>query len=310
MSRRSRQFAVSVVLLVCGLLATACGNNRAEGVVDWGVGPVKFSLNSSGKIDVSAQKRWVTPLGTFSAGGKVGREAGDSEIILVIRHRTPGGVVDDAYRVPTSADVRILVNGRTELGIRGRTVTVDASNGDIKEISLVGVTWLMPDLRGDSLQTAQSRLENMTDGALSYSSTYDASGRGDSVTFDALWTVCSQSIPPGATVTADSYVGLGIVSTSLSCPDASPAPTAAVWTMPSLIGVNVEDAHDQLAELSNDQIELINMHDASGAGNDPSVSSDWKVCSQRPVPRSTVTAATPIQFGVIETERPCPAVAW
>ncbi len=275
--------------------------------VDWSAGPIKFSLSSNGDIEISGQRQWVTPMGTFSVGEEHGDE--DGMLVLIIRHLRGPDPVDDVYTVPTSADVLIKVEGRTEIGIRGRTIVIDAIEAEIREITLTGVVWRMPDLVGADFQGAQDELDNLTNGIVSWTSAYDASGRARPVWWDVEWKVCTQSIPPGQQITAGSVIGFGIVKDNEDCPDGSVL-RSLVWTVPSFVGMPLDEADDELQRLTSGVIDSANTHDATGAGRSQSSTADWVVCSQMPLPLSTATAHTPVEFGVVERGTACPATVY
>jgi hypothetical protein len=304
----SRRAVAALTVLVSVLMSSACTTSNTP-VVNWSLGPITLSLSANGEIEISGQKQFVTQIGTFSFGEKYSGEAGASALILVIRHKRGTEVVDDVYKVPTSADVQIDVDGKTQLGIKGRTITLDATLAKIDNIVLTGVTWIMPDLRGVGFQEAQDRLGELTQDAVSYTSAYDASGQGRAQRWDLNWKVCTQSIPPGTPITADSIIGFGVVLTDEYCPDGS-APSAAVWTMPSEINKGLDQANSDLQELTSGAIAGADTHDATGAGQSQYYDANWVVCYQTPAPGSTITSATSIEFGVVARGSPCPATPY
>ena len=298
---------VAPLVLLAALLTTACAPPKGV-TIDWSVGPIKFSLSPDGTVDVSGQRQWVTAVGTFSVGQAPG-VAGDDKLVLVIRHQKDSAPVDDVFTVPTTADVLVDLDGRTQVGIRGRTITLDATQAQIREITLKGVVWQMPDLRGRDFAAAQDELEKRTDGVVSYRSAYDATGRARYVMFAGDWKVCTQSVPPGGQVTADSAIGFGIVKDDETCPDGLPV-VPPIWVMPSFVGKPLDEADTELNRLSGGTIAAANTHDATGAGRSPYFTEGWVVCSQTPLPTSTIVPGTPIEFGVVGDGEPCPATAY
>ncbi len=78
--------------------------------------------------------------------------------------------------------------------------------------------WTMPDLVGETLQDAQDRIQDVTDGAVLISRSHDLIGHDRSQVLDRNWRVCTQNIAPGAALTADSAVDFGVVRLDETCP--------------------------------------------------------------------------------------------
>lgn len=307
-ARTGHRVFVAFAIAVSALVLSACTATK-DAVIDWSLGPVQLSFAPDGRIQIAGQAAWVTPIGRFSVGKQFTGEAGESELILDIRHLVDGEPVDDVYKVPTSADVKIDMEGRVQLGLHGRKVLVDATGASVREIVLTGVTWQMPDFTGTNLQDAQGRLEEFTSNAVSYTSTYDASGRGRSQTWDADWKVCTQSVPPGHPITADSTVGFGVVETDEECPNGS-VPTPVLWTLPAFAGKSLQSANGELQKLTAGAIESAHTHDATGAGKSQYTEAEWIVCYQMPSPGSIITAATPVEFAVVARDTRCPTTPY
>lgn len=80
-------------------------------------------------------------------------------------------------------------------------------------------SWSMPDLRGEDLQAAQDAIQALTDDAIWYTGSHDATGRGRHQWLDRDWQVCTQSVAPGRTITSDSKIDFGVVRVQTeSCP--------------------------------------------------------------------------------------------
>ncbi len=89
-------------------------------------------------------------------------------------------------------------------------------------------------------------------------------------------------------------------------PTATPAPEgAATWTMPNLVGANLQDAQDAIQSLTGNAIFFTKSHDATGAGRHQIFDRDWKVCSQNVRPGTTITADTAIDFGAAKVDERC-----
>ncbi len=83
------------------------------------------------------------------------------------------------------------------------------------------------------------------------------------------------------------------------------APTATSWTMPNLVGHNLQDAQDAIQALTGDAIFLTKSHDATGAGRHQILDRDWKVCSQNVRTGAKITVDTPIDFGAAKLGERC-----
>jgi hypothetical protein len=78
--------------------------------------------------------------------------------------------------------------------------------------------WEMPDLVGETLQDAQDRIQDLTDGAVLISTSHDLTGQDRNQVLDRNWQVCSQNIAPGEPLTTDSEVDFGVVKLEEPCP--------------------------------------------------------------------------------------------
>jgi len=80
-------------------------------------------------------------------------------------------------------------------------------------------SWIMPDLRGTDLQTAQDAIQSLTDDGIWFTDSHDATGQGRGQWFDRDWQVCDQNVAPGTRITADSDINFGVVRRDVeSCP--------------------------------------------------------------------------------------------
>ena len=77
----------------------------------------------------------------------------------------------------------------------------------------------MPDLTGEDLQTAQDAIQSLTDDAIFYTSSHDASGQGRHQILDRDWQVCTQNVAPGDKITSDTDIDFGVVRVDVEqCP--------------------------------------------------------------------------------------------
>jgi hypothetical protein len=102
------------------------------------------------------------------------------------------------------------------------------------------------------------------------------------------------------------------VPTSASVPTAAPTPTSVptvstvkTWTMPNLVGANLQDAQDAIQSLTDNAIFLTKSHDATGGSRQQLLDRDWKVCSQNVRPGTKITSDTAIDFGAAKLDERC-----
>jgi hypothetical protein len=78
-------------------------------------------------------------------------------------------------------------------------------------------SWTMPDLVGSGLQDAQNSIQRLTNYGIAITTSHDATGAGRMQVVDRNWTVCSQNVPPGETITSSSRIDFGVVKVDESC---------------------------------------------------------------------------------------------
>ncbi|OMC38996.1 hypothetical protein A5740_02850 [Mycobacterium sp. GA-1841] len=101
-------------------------------------------------------------------------------------------------------------------------------------------------------------------------------------------------------VVAAVTVGVAVVLS----PVASAEPS---WTMPNLIGQDLQGAQDAIQSLTHGEVWFSSSTDLTGKGRAQISDRNWQVCSSTPPPGSKFSASTEIDFGVvrIDTEE-CP----
>ncbi len=79
------------------------------------------------------------------------------------------------------------------------------------------------------------------------------------------------------------------------------------WTMPNLIGKDLQGAQDAIQSLTNGLVWYSGSTDLTGKGRNQIVDRNWVVCTSTPPPGATFTTSTNVSFGVvrIDTEK-CP----
>jgi hypothetical protein len=79
------------------------------------------------------------------------------------------------------------------------------------------------------------------------------------------------------------------------------------WTMPNLVGKDLQGAQDAIQSLTHDAVWLSTSTDLTGKGRAQIVDRNWIVCSSTPAPGATFTATTAIDFGVVRDTETCPS---
>ena len=85
--------------------------------------------------------------------------------------------------------------------------------------------------------------------------------------------------------------------------DKAAAPAAEVFTMPSLVGKNLQLSQDKLQALGS---YLMDQTDAAGLGRIQVWDSNWHVCTQNPAPGKTVPVDTLVTLSSVKLAEQCP----
>ena len=88
---------------------------------------------------------------------------------------------------------------------------------------------------------------------------------------------------------------------------AGPANADQSWTMPNLVGKDLQGAQDAIQSLTHDAVWLSTSTDLTGKGRAQIVDRNWTVCSSTPAPGATFTTTTAIDFGVVRDTETCPS---
>jgi hypothetical protein len=93
-------------------------------------------------------------------------------------------------------------------------------------------------------------------------------------------------------------------------PTTAPAPASGragkQWTMPNLVGRNLQEAQDAMQKLTGDPLFLTTSHDATGRNRHQVLDRDWKVCSQSIAAGTTFVLNAVIDFGAVKQSESCP----
>lgn len=78
------------------------------------------------------------------------------------------------------------------------------------------------------------------------------------------------------------------------------------WNMPNEVGVNLQQAQNDIQKLTGNLIFFTSSHDVSGQGRHQILDRDWKVCSQNIPAGSPITIGSKIDFGAVKLAETCP----
>jgi beta-lactam-binding protein with PASTA domain len=116
---------------------------------------------------------------------------------------------------------------------------------------------------------------------------------------------CAQGTEPG-TVTVTStrvLVTGGSGAGSVTATRASKVPRQ--WTMPNLVGSNLQQAQDQIQKVTGNPVFVTRSHDATGRKRNQVADSNWKVCTQNVPAGTAFQHDTVIDFGAVKLEESC-----
>lgn len=101
-------------------------------------------------------------------------------------------------------------------------------------------------------------------------------------------------------------IGGGLMALALGLGMAPVAQADPSWTMPNLVGRDLQGAQDAIQSLTHDAVWFSSSTDLTGKGRMQIVDRNWTVCSSTPTPGTTFTATTAITFGVVKDTEVCP----
>ena len=101
---------------------------------------------------------------------------------------------------------------------------------------------------------------------------------------------------------------MGVVALTIGVSVAlAPVASAESWTMPNLIGMNLQGAQDAIQALTDDKVWFSSSTDLTGAGRMQVNDRAWVVCRSTPPPGAALTASTAVDFGVVRKDvEDCP----
>ena len=99
----------------------------------------------------------------------------------------------------------------------------------------------------------------------------------------------------------------GLAALAIALAGAAPAQADPSWTMPNLVGTDLQGAQDAIQSLTHDAVWFSGSTDLTGKGRAQIVDRNWTVCSSTPAPGATFTTTTAIDFGVVRDTETCPS---
>jgi hypothetical protein len=97
-----------------------------------------------------------------------------------------------------------------------------------------------------------------------------------------------------------------VLAAACSTPSDDTAQPDGEWTMPDLIGKDLQGAQDAIASLTQLAVSYTDSTDLTGQDRMQVSDRHWVVCTSTPPPGSTFTTDTEINFGVVRIEESCP----
>lgn len=113
----------------------------------------------------------------------------------------------------------------------------------------------------------------------------------------ALVCGCQSGLATGATAPT-------AATGTTTAPTTSAAPRE--WTMPNLVGGNLQDAQNRIQALTGDPLFLTSSHDATGRQRFQIRDRDWRVCTQNVAPGARFAMSAKIDFGAVKLTERCP----
>jgi hypothetical protein len=84
-------------------------------------------------------------------------------------------------------------------------------------VESAAAAWTMPNLVGSGLQDAQDAIQELTGYGIAITTSHDATGAHRMQIADRNWKVCTQNVPPGATITPKTQIDFGAVMLDEKC---------------------------------------------------------------------------------------------
>jgi len=89
---------------------------------------------------------------------------------------------------------------------------------------------------------------------------------------------------------------------TVTAPDGNSGDSGQSWTMPNLIGTNLQDAQDAVQQLTNNEVFYTGSTDLTGQARNQLMDRNWQVCASTPAPGELFNKDTAIDFGVVRID--------
>lgn len=76
--------------------------------------------------------------------------------------------------------------------------------------------------------------------------------------------------------------------------------------MPNLVGSVLQDAQDQIQQLTGGALLYTGSHDLTGENRNQVLDANWQVCTQNVAPGAPLTSTSRVDFGVVKLDESCP----
>lgn len=86
---------------------------------------------------------------------------------------------------------------------------------------------------------------------------------------------------------------------------AATSPVVSEWTMPDVVGMNLQAAQDRLQSVTDYGVPISTSTDGSGQGRQQILDRNWTVCEQTPAAGSTLTSGDVPDFVVVKDDESC-----
>ncbi|WP_235672331.1 hypothetical protein [Mycolicibacterium fortuitum] len=109
----------------------------------------------------------------------------------------------------------------------------------------------------------------------------------------------TQEVVMKGVLIAAATVGIAMAVSPVASADPS-------WTMPNLIGMDLQGAQDAIQSLTRGEVWFSSSTDLTGKGRAQISDRNWQVCSSTPAPGAKCTASTDVDVGVVRVSEECP----
>lgn len=123
----------------------------------------------------------------------------------------------------------------------------------------------------------------------------------------AVLTAACGGTPEAAKTSTSTVTNTVTVAAPQATSGPAPEVVSATWTMPNLIGTNLQHAQNEIQRITNNEVFFSSSTDLTGDARAQIVDRNWQVCTSTPAPGESFTAETSIDFGVVRIDvESCP----